>query len=434
MFPVERMCIRGLGTHGGARRILSSARHTPYVRRRTGSRKHTGIMTPAAQALQHWLLTDGRLVRSMEELLDQFTVQLRKHVPVDRIWAGTKVLHPQTAAWLWIWEHGKPIFCRELSYTLFAELRQDDTPVRRLELGAPYVRLQAGGDNIPPDSVSLFEERGYTDLFGLSFTLRGTWAGAVTWATQAPDGFSEAHIELFRAIMPAMSASMEPLAAHLVRGALLRTYLGRDPGNRVHQGAVKRGDGTTQRAVLWFSDIRGFVRLSSALDRDDLLELLNDTFEISVDALEPRGGEVLKFLGDGLLAMFPVADTDPTGRKACEAAYDAFVDFSDRLGQLAATRAARGLMTADVTVGLHFGDVSYGNIGAPNRLDFTVIGPAVNLASRVESLCGSVNETILVTETFAQHHGGAWASRGSHQLKGIDDPVVVYSPAAEATD
>ncbi|HCH64630.1 MAG TPA: hypothetical protein DFR83_17620, partial [Deltaproteobacteria bacterium] len=246
-------------------------------------------MTPAAQTLQHWLLTDGRNFHTMEDLLDQFTQQLRKHAPVDRIWAGTKVLHPQTAAWLWIWEHGKPIFRRELSYTLFAELRQDDTPVRRLELGAPHIRLCATSTDIPEDSVSLFRDRGYTDLFGLSFTLRGRWAGAVTWATRATQGFSPEHIALFRAIMPAVSASMEPLAADLVTGALLRTYLGRDPGNRVHQGAVKRGDGTTQRAVLWFSDIRGFVRLSSTLDRDGLLELLNQTFEISVDALEPRG-------------------------------------------------------------------------------------------------------------------------------------------------
>ncbi len=386
-------------------------------------------MTPAALELHQWLLTEGRTVSSMESLLCGFAERLQAFVPVGRIWAGTRVLHPQAAAWLWIWEGDQPVFHRQLSYSLFAELRRGDTLARRLELGAPFVRLNADSSDIPEDSADLFGARGYTDLFGLPFTLRGDWAGAVTWATRRTGGFSAADIRLLRDVMPALSATMEPLAADLVTGVLLRTYLGRDPGNRVHQGAVQRGDGTTQRAVVWFSDVRGFTRLSATLDRDALLELLNDGFEVVVDTLDEHGGEVLKFMGDGLLAMFPATASDPTGADVCRAARKAAQTLQSRLSALRHSRTVRGLPAVEMGVGLHFGDVSYGNIGAPARLDFTVIGPAVNLAARVESLCAQLGETTLATEDFVEREGGRWVPRGHHRVKGVGAPVAVFRPA-----
>ena len=385
-------------------------------------------MTPDAIRLHHWLLTRGRVAASMEDLLDGFARELRTLAPVDRIWAGTRVLHPQAAAWLWIWEVDQPVFHRQLSYVLFAKLRQGDTLARRLELGAPFVRLTSASPDIPDDSAALFDSRGYTDLFGLSIDIRGKWAGGVTWATRSPSGFSSAHIALFQAVMPALCAVMEPLAADLVTGVLLRTYLGRDAGLRVHQGAVKRGDGTTQRAVVWFSDVRGFTHLSTILERDALLELLNDSFEVVVGCLDARGGEVLKFMGDGLLAVFPQHDSDPHGVDACRAARAAAADLHQRLAALRQERADRGLAGIDIGVGLHFGDVSYGNIGAPARLDFTVIGPAVNLAARVEGLCGALGESVLATHEFVRRDGGAWQTRGAHTVKGVGEPVEVFSP------
>lgn len=390
-------------------------------------------MTPAAADLQHWLLTEGRTPHSMEVLLTRFAERLAALVPVARIWAGTRVLHPQAAAWLWIWEGDQPVFHHQLSYTRFAELRQTDTLARRLELGAESVRLQLDSPDIPADSVDLFASRGYTDIFGLSLTLRGAWAGAVTWATRAPGGWTPLQLQLLRDVMPALSAAMEPLAADLVTGVLLRTYLGRDPGNRVHRGAVQRGDGTTQRAVVWFSDIRGFTHYSNTLERDALLDLLNDGFEVAVAALEAEGGEVLKFMGDGLLAVFPEHDSDPTGSGICRAALRAALDLQARLSRLRTDRSHRGLAPIDMGVGLHWGDVSYGNIGAPARLDFTVIGPAVNLAARVESLCAQLGETLLATDAFVEHAGGGWTSRGRHRVKGVAEPVAVYSPTGPPT-
>jgi adenylate cyclase len=343
------------------------------------------------------------------------------------MWAGAKVLHPQAAAYLWIHEEGRPLIARELSYALFASMRQGDPPARRLELGAPRVLFRPGDADLPPDTADLWP-RGYTELYGLSLVLRRGWAGAITWATRAPGGFTREHRALFDAIMPALAAVIEPLAQELVMATLLRTYLGQDAGNRVHRGAVKRGDGTTLRAVVWFSDVRGFTRLSAELGRDALLELLNDHVEAVVKAVEAHGGQVLKFMGDGLLAVFPETGTDPTGADVCRAARTATADLFTLLQGLHARRRAAGKQAADIGVGLHFGEFSYGNIGAPARLDFTVIGPAVNLAARVEAMCGRLGADVLATADFVLREGGAWQSHGHHAMKGVPDPVEVFAP------
>jgi len=385
----------------------------------------TTIPSPA-DALQRWILTEGRAAADVPSLLAALGARLAEYAPVDRLWAGTKLLHPQAAAYLWIWEAGRPVVARELSYALFARLRQGDSPVRRLERGAPSVRFRPGeGD--PTDDAEALWRQGYTDLYGLSLTLRGQWAGGVTWTTRARGGFSARHLALFDAVMPALSAVIEPLANDLVMGTLLRTYLGRDAGARVHRGAVKRGDGTTLRAVVWFSDVRGFTRLSGELARDDLLDLLNQCFEQVVGALDDHGGQVLKFMGDGLLAVFAEAPDDPAA--ACRAARDAALELRQRLARLNLHRAAEGLPCADVGVGLHVGDVSYGNIGAPGRLDFTVIGPAVNLASRVEGLCGPLGQPVLASADFAARDPDRWAPCGAFEVKGVAEPVEIYRPA-----
>lgn len=385
-------------------------------------------MTTPAALLQRWLLTDGRAAASVPDLLEQVSLALRRHAPVDRMWIGTRVLHPQAAAYLWIHEHGQPLVARELSYALFARMRQGDSPARRLERGAPVVCFRAGDPDLPGDTADLWP-RGYTELYGLSLFLRGRWAGAVTWATKVPGGFTPTHRGLFDDIMPALSAVIEPLAQELVMATLLRTYLGQDAGDRVHSGAVKRGDGTTLQAVVWFSDVRGFTRLSAELERDALLDLLNDHFEAVVQAVEAHGGQVLKFMGDGLLAVFPATPGDPSGGDRCRAARTAAGDLQARLQGLRARRESAGLRAADIGVGLHFGEVSYGNIGAPARLDFTVIGPAVNLAARVEAMCGRLGEGVLASGDFVRRGGGRWESRGAHEMKGVAEPVEVFAPS-----
>lgn len=381
-------------------------------------------MDAAAQSLVDWLLSEGRLRKSVAELQQDFALQLTAHLPVERLWFGTTVLHPQAAAYLWIWTPEGGSRMRELSYALFESMGSVDSPLRRLRLGAPFVRWQR---HLEPDpdlsDIADLWAAGFQDFYGLSVLFRGDWIGGLTVATRRQGGFTESEVALLDAVRPTLSAVIEPLARDQMYATLLRTYLGEDAGGRVSAGQVRRGDQQHLRAVVWFSDVRGFTRLSVELDGAALLDLLNDVFEVVVEGLQTHGGQVLKFVGDGVLAVFPVADGD---QAACEAASRAADDVQRRLAALREHRDARGLSTADVGIGMHLGDVAYGNVGAPGRLDFTVIGSAVNLSARVEGLCGRLGRQILASDAVASQASG-WVRVGSYAVKGVVEEVVVFT-------
>ncbi|HCP44798.1 MAG TPA: hypothetical protein DIU15_02030 [Deltaproteobacteria bacterium] len=374
-----------------------------------------------ANALIRWLLNTGRTYSSVGELQAALVEQVGEYVPVDRLWCGTTVLHPQGAAYFWIWQRDSPPRERELGYAHFAKLEESDSPIRRLKQGADHVRFRNPEGEGLPDVAGLWRE-GFRDLYCQSMFFRAAWMGGITWATRAQAGFKSEHLQLLSQLTPAITAVIEPLAREMVTGTLLRCYLGRDAGERVSNGQVRRGDQQTLQAAIWFCDVRGFTQLTAALPRQDLLDLLNDSFEEIVHGLHAHGGQVLKFMGDGLLAVFTGDDEGA----ACRSAADAVTTVQHRLAELADRRSERGLTTADVGIGLHFGDVTYGNIGAPARLDFTVIGSAVNLAARVESLCGRLGVSALSTEAFASRANAGWTRQGEHSVKGVDEPVVVY--------
>ncbi len=377
----------------------------------------------SANAIIRWLLSTGRTYTTVGKLQAALVEQIVEYVPVDRLWCGTTVLHPQAAAYLWVWQRDSPPKERELGYAQFAQMEENDSPARRLKHGADHVRFRHPEDDDLPDVAALWRE-GFRDLYGQSMVFRGAWVGGITWATRAEGGFNLAHLQLLEQLAPALTAVIEPLARDLVTATLLRTYLGRDAGDRVSRGQVRRGDQQTLRAAVWFCDVRGFTQLSATLPRQHLLDLLNDSFEEIVHGLHAHGGQVLKFMGDGLLAVFTGDDEGA----ACRSASDAVTTVQRRLAELTVRRSKRGLATADVGIGLLFGDVTYGNIGAPARLDFTVIGSAVNLAARVESLCGRLGVSALGTKAFASRANAGWTTQGEHSVKGVDEPVVVYQP------
>jgi adenylate cyclase len=371
----------------------------------------------------NWLLSTGRTYSSVLTLQAALAERVARYAPIDRLWCGTTVLHPQAAAYFWVWQSGHPPKERELGYARFAQLDNVDNPMRRLKHGAPQIRFRYPEGGELADIVELWRD-GFRDLYGQSMHFRGEWVGGITWATRAEGGFTSDHLQFLEQLTPVITAVVEPLARDLVTGTLLRTYLGKNAGDLVSSGQVRRGDQQTLRAAVWFCDVRGFTQLSATLPRQELLDLLNDSFEEIVQGLHSHGGEVLKFMGDGLLAVFVGDDEDA----ACSNAADAVGTVQRRLVELTKRRSSRGLTTADVGIGLHFGDVTYGNIGAPARLDFTVIGSAVNLAARVESLCGRLGVSVLATQAFASRANAGWTKLGEHSVKGLDEPVVVYQP------
>lgn len=379
---------------------------------------------PATEIIR-WLLSTGRTYPTVPGLQAALADQVAEHVPIDRLWCGTTVLHPQAAAYLWIWQRDRPPTVHELGYAQFAQMEEKDSPARRLKQGAPHVRFRHPEGEELPDVADLWRE-GFRDFYGQSMLFRGDWVGGITWATRAEGGFSSAQLQLLEQLTPALTAVIEPLARDLVTATLLRTYLGQDAGDRVSSGQVRRGDQQTLRAAVWFCDVRGFTRLSATLPLPQVLDLLNDTFEVIVNGLHAHGGQVLKFMGDGLLAVF--TDGDDEGA-TCRSAAAAVTTVQRQLAELKERRSKQGLINADIGIGLHFGDVTYGNIGAPARLDFTVMGSAVNLAARVESLCGRLGVPVLGTEAFATRAKAGWTKQGEHSVKGVGEPVGVYQPS-----
>ena len=277
-----------------------------------------------------------------------------------------------------------------------------------------------------------FQDEGVTDY--VAFAVRaadhlrpGETSGIVaSWSTDAPDGFTDAQIELLAGILPALTVVFMLRTTNRNARTLISTYLGADAASRVLAGNIVRGRAEPIRAVVWFSDLVGFTRIFDTTRADVVLALLNDYAEAQVDAIEAHGGHVLKFIGDGILAIFPHDDT----AQACRRALAAAAGQRHRIAALNARRAAAGLAVTDTHVALHVGELLYGNLGSPRRLDFTVLGPAVNEAARIEALCGSLEQNVIVSSAFAEAAGearGLLVSLGRYAMKGVARPQELFT-------
>jgi class 3 adenylate cyclase len=249
----------------------------------------------------------------------------------------------------------------------------------------------------------------------------------LTLTSERPEGFDRAQRVLLRRAASLLATPLEIVVTRQTAETLLTTYLGRRSGTRVLAGAVQRGDGETIHAVLWYSDLRGFTALSETLPRDRVIALLNAHFERLAAPIKAFGGEVLKFMGDGLLAIFP---TEPGGAaQACDRALRAARGARAGMAALNGERRAGGESPLAFGLALHLGDVMHGNIGAPDRLDFTVIGPAVNVVSRLEALCKELDRPVLISAAFASACREDLEPIGSYRLPGVTQPERVFTLA-----
>jgi len=215
-------------------------------------------------------------------------------------------------------------------------------------------------------------------------------------------------------------------AGHTIASGLLEAYLGGDAGRRVHAGAVERGSVESIRAVLWFADMRGFTKLADSTAGLEVIELLDEVFETLTAPLRSRGGQVLKFMGDGMLAIFPLLAK--TQAETCRNAIDAAREAMHALDRVNRARAEASKPVAEVDLALHIGEVLYGNVGAADRLDFTVIGPAVNEAARIETLCEPLGRKVLVSADFAAIADSCNGLQplGHHRLRGVREPRAIF--------
>jgi adenylate cyclase len=307
----------------------------------------------------------------------------------------------------------------------FGFLLRSGQPTLRRRLDATYRRGEF-------QMLDKFQDQGATDYLAFSVrvgeTIRlGVGEGiTASWTTDLPEGFPDRQVELLGGIMPALTLAFVLRTTHRDARTLLTTYLGRHAADRVLAGNIVRGRAEPIRAVVWFSDLVGFTRISDNASADQVLALLNEYAQAQVEEIEAHGGHVLKFMGDGILAIFPDDDTTI----ACARALDAAGGMRQRIAALNVRRAASELPVTDAHLALHAGELLYGNLGGPRRLDFTVLGSAVNEAARIEALCASLDQSVIVSWAFAEAAGEArrrLVSLGRYAMKGIARPQELFT-------
>jgi adenylate cyclase len=372
-----------------------------------------------------WLMTEGRHITDARNFLESFASCLTDAgVDVSRITTGVPVLHPQLFSMSALWERDKGVTERLYRADPSQDAILANSPIRAAYDGRSFrSRLTKPAENHEFPILAELRRGGVTDYVVLPVPFSDGTNKALSLATTRGGGFSDDEIELFRAMTPAVAVNLEIQALRRTARTLLDTYVGRQSGGRVLAGQIRRGMGETINAVVWLSDLRGFTSLSESLPRDELIEMLNRYFGPMCDAVEANGGEVLKFIGDAVLAIFPVGrDAAAACRRSLDAARTAHaaIEAENRL------RATSGYPQILYGLALHVGDVMYGNIGADARLDFTVIGPAVNLTSRIESMCKSLNRSPLLSAEFARLSGMKIELLGEFALKGVGTPQLIY--------
>jgi adenylate cyclase len=396
--------------------------------------------------LHVWAVGEGLRGSEAAPLFDGFCRRLiGAGVPLWRAFAGMRTLHPQWGGYGYTWlRHLNAIqptqFERGDEYEQVILRGPIGHLVREAEAsaggGEPWRnlrrRLASPEAQIDLPLLDQLAAAGATDYFAEVVRFgaggdpsRGTGIG-YSFATDRPEGFHDDDLVLLRAVLPVISLAMMTHAGYTIASGLLGAYLGEDAGRRVHAGAVERGSLESIRAVLWYADIRAFTALADTTPGSVVIELLDEVFEALTASLRPRGGQVLKFLGDGMLAIFPFEDA--SREAVCRRALDAAAEAMSAVGRLNATRTEAGKPAVAVDLALHLGEVLYGNIGAVDRLDFTVIGPAVNEAARIEALCEPLGRSVLVSAELAAVLGESsrLAPLGRHELRGVREPRKIY--------
>ena len=247
-----------------------------------------------------------------------------------------------------------------------------------------------------------------------------------SWATDHAQGFTDPDLEALEFLVPLLALAIKSASIARIAVTLVETYLGRDAGHRVLRGHIERGVADKISAVLWFSDLQGFTRITDTAPPEQIIPLLNDYADAIVSAVQAQGGEVLKLIGDGILAIFDAAAAED----ACGCALDAAADARRGVAELNQRRKAAGLPVTRFYLGLHVGEVFYGNIGSLDRLDFTVVGPAVNEASRIAAMCRTLDQDFLLSSAFAEAAGSGGSrlvSVGRYALRGVQRPQDLYT-------
>ncbi|AMA56197.1 adenylate/guanylate cyclase domain-containing protein [Bradyrhizobium sp. CCGE-LA001] len=389
---------------------------------------HPASATPADGVID-WLTNGTRDERFIDNIFAQMCIRLQQAgIPLKRSTLHVMIHHPQWLGARMMWSNGKSE----------AEITLADYNVRERSeyIGSAANEIHDGADEVreklEQDSSLGRKHALYDDMRSLGMTDYVAWPmfhtlgkrHVVTFATDRPGGFEDAHIAGLKKLLPVLALVSEIRIKNRLARTLLETYVGSHAGELILAGATRRGTGTTVRAAIMICDLRDFTKISDNWPRDDVIDLLNDYFDAMSEPIARHGGEILKFIGDGLLAIFPLSQPN-----ACANLLHAVTEARQAMAALNERNNGTGRAPLNYGIGVHVGDVMYGNIGSSSRLDFTVIGPAVNMASRLEALTKTIGKKVLLSRDFAALVEKEFALDhvGRHEVRGFSEPIELFA-------
>ncbi|MDO9562661.1 MAG: adenylate/guanylate cyclase domain-containing protein [Bradyrhizobium sp.] len=389
---------------------------------------------PELQKITDWLIDGARSAASPTRMMAEICERLvAAGLPLWRVGIFVRTLHPDIYGRNFIWRPGAEVEIGTVDFNILSDPAFTSSPLMIVFTEGTEVRGRL--DDMEAGRFSIFDDlraEGATDYIALPLHFTDGLSHASSWTTRQPGGFTDQQLAALRALVPALARVIEIIQWRRTSSLLLDTYVGNRAGERILRGQIRRGHTDTMDAAIWLSDLRGFTALSDRLPAETVVDILNGYFDCQVAAIRDHGGEVLKFMGDGLLAVFPI---------------DEYVgDVSQVCGHvLEAARESRASVEAmhypvgetverfRFGVALHVGRILYGNIGGGNRLDFTCIGPAVNLAARLEKIAGKLNRTVVASAGFAGICAGGWDDLGEFPIAGFSKAERVYGLLDETT-
>lgn len=376
-----------------------------------------------------WLINETREQRFVDNIFAELCVRLqRAGIPLKRASLHLLIHHPQWLGARILWVNGaQEATITRVDYDVRQRPEYIGSPVEEIQGGVAEIR-----ENLERDPALGRKHGVYTELRASGLTDYVAWPmhhtlgkrHMVAFSTDRPGGFDDAHIAALTNMLPILALVSEIRMKNRLARTLLETYVGAHAGEMILAGATRRGSGTTVHAAILICDLRDFTKISDNWPRDDVIELLNDYFDAVSEPVAKYGGEILKFMGDGLLAIFPLNDP-----KACANLLHAVTEARQAMTVLNDKNQKNGSAPLRYGIGVHVGDVMYGNIGSRSRLDFTVIGPAVNMASRLETLTKQLGKPVLLSRAFADLVAGEFELEhvGEHSVRGFAEPIELFA-------
>ncbi|MGR3342815.1 MAG: adenylate/guanylate cyclase domain-containing protein [Paracoccaceae bacterium] len=381
-----------------------------------------------SEDINSWLTTRGRLLGDGVAIVEGYAARLvQAGVPLSRANIAQRFANPLLAAWGMIW---KPESTTQ--YDVTRSILNTASYI-----GGPFEYVLTNRVTLHKSLIGLdrqtehsayieLADSGGTDLFANWLEYGDGSVQGCTYVSNDPQGFRDSHLELIQSTRHGLACALEPVAMRKSMASLLRTYLGDGPALAVREGTIQRGAHTALEAVVMFTDLRGFTHKSETWSEATLLAALNGYFDVVVQAVEANSGDVLKFIGDGILSVFPIGG-ESSSEDQCRSAIDATRAAFAGMEELNKEREKTGEEALSVGIGINRGPVTYGNIGSPARLDFTVLGSAVNVASRVQDLCKTIGEPALATASVASYWPAEFSLKGSHAVRGVAEPIEVFA-------